>query len=431
MNKQDSNFDVIVVGGGASGLIAAGQSALSGAKTLLIEKMQHPGRKLRITGKGRCNIANTSSLSEFITHIHPNGKFLRQVFSHFFTDDLLSFLENIGIKTIIERGGRVFPESENAEDVVDTLIKWAYNCGVKIITQTSVKQLLINEGQIIGVAAYDTLLSKKNVKIKQQYQKYYSNAVIIATGGKSYPATGSTGDGYQLATSAGHDIVTARPALVPLRTKGEIAQKLQGLSLKNIRVNVWINEKKHSTAFGEMLFTHFGISGPIILTLSRIIVEAFQKGDNVDVIIDLKPALDEKQLDMRLLRDFKELSKKQFKTFLKGLLPQKLIAVCIELTGIEPDKVCSHISVKERKKIRYWLKNFKFEINGHQSFSEAIITAGGVNLKGVNPKTMGSKIVDGLYFAGEILDLDADTGGYNLQIAFSTGWVAGRNAAQN
>ncbi|MBU1660520.1 MAG: NAD(P)/FAD-dependent oxidoreductase [Chloroflexi bacterium] len=410
-----SNYQVIVIGGGAAGLMAAGQAAGSGAKTLLLEKMDQPGRKLYITGKTRCNLTNITPLPKFIAHFGPNGRFLRQAFHRFFSDELLDFFDELGVPTITERGGRVFPASGQSKDVVHALVRWNKWQDVEIHTHSPVDRLLIENNRVTGVATPEAV--------------YCAEAVILATGGASYPGTGSTGDGYEFAKSAGHTIVPVRPALVPLITAGNIAPRLQGLSLRNVSVYVWVNGRKEDQAFGEMLFTHFGVSGPIILTLSRTVVDALRIGKEVSISIDLKPALDEKKLDDRLLRDLNAHGKQQYRTLLKDLLPQKLIPVCIELTGIPADKVGHQITAADRQRLGIWLKDFRLRVTGHRSFSHAIITAGGVDTREVDPRTMASRLVEGLYFAGEVLDVDADTGGYNLQAAFSTGWVAGQSAA--
>ncbi len=415
---------VIVVGGGAAGLMAAGQAAEMGAETLLLEKMDRPGRKLRIAGKGRCNLTNVAPVSEFIAHFGPNGRFLRQAFSRFFNSDLVAFFEELGVRTVTERGGRVFPASSQAQDVVDALVWWIGKQGVTLRTRSPVERLLVEGGRVVGVQR------SRNQVFPKKPGFYPADAVIIATGGASYPATGSTGDGYRLAKSVGHTIVPIRPALVPLETAGDVAPRLQGLSLRHVTVGVWVNGKKQAEAFGEMLFTHFGLSGPIILSLSRQVVDALRLGQRVILSIDLKPALDEGKLDARLLRDLDAHGKQQLRTLLKDLLPRKLIPVCIDLTGIPPDKPAHQITSEERKRLQTWLKDFRLEVTGHRPFTEAIITAGGVDTREVNPRTMASRLVEGLYFAGEVLDVDADTGGYNLQAAFSTGWVAGRSAAR-
>jgi predicted Rossmann fold flavoprotein len=433
----DPNIDrhkrrVIVVGGGAAGLMAAGQAAEMGAETLLLEKMDRPGRKLRITGKGRCNLTNVAPMSEFMAHFGPNGRFLRQAFHRFFTPELVGFFEDLGVQTLTERGGRVFPVEGQAQDVVDALLGWIGEHGVRLRTQSPVERLLVEGGRVAGVHVS-----------RPPGQVYRGDAVIVATGGASYPATGSTGDGYQLAQSVGHTIVPIRPALVPLETAGDIPARLQGLSLRNVTVRVWMIPrsrqpdrstgpagKEQAEAFGEMMFTHFGVSGPVILSLSRQVVDALRQGQRVTISIDLKPALDERKLDARLLRDLDAHGKQQFRTLLKGLLPRKLIPVCFDLTGIPPDKVGHQITAEERKRLRTWLKDFRLEVSGYRPFTEAIITAGGVDTHEVDPRSMASRLVGGLYFAGEVLDVDADTGGYNLQAAFSSGWLAGRAAAQ-
>ena len=407
---------VIVVGGGVAGLMAAGQAAEMGADMLLLEKMNHPGRKLRIAGKGRCNLTNVAPVSEFIAHFGPNGRFLRQAFARFFNADLVAFFEELGVRTVAERGGRVFPSSGQAHDVVDALVWWIGKQGVTLRTRSPVKRLLVEGERVVGVQVPRRI--------------YRADAVIVATGGASYPATGSTGDGYRLAQAVGHTIVPIRPALVPLETAGDVAPRLQGLSLRNVTVRVWVNGRKQAEAFGEMLFTHFGVSGPIILSLSRQVVDALRLGQTVVLSIDLKPALDEGKLDARLLRDLDVHGKQQFRTLLKELLPSKLISVCTDLMGIPPGKMAHQITSEERQRLRAWLKDFRLEVTGHRPFTEAIITAGGVDVREVDSRTMASRLVEGLYFAGEVLDVDADTGGYNLQAAFSTGWVAGRSAAR-
>lgn len=422
---------VIVVGGGAAGLMAAGQAAEMGAKTLLLEKMNRPGRKLRITGKGRCNLTNVALISDFITHFGPNGRFLRQAFYRFFSSELVAFLKELGVQTVTERGGRVFPASDQAQEVVVALIHWVGKRGITLRTRSPVEQLLVKGGRVTGVqtSRVSSRMKKTSTGSRPEAGIYRADAVIVATGGASYPDTGSTGDGYRLAQLVGHTIVPIRPALVPLETAGEVAARLQGLSLRNVTVRVWINGKKQAEAFGEMLFTHFGLSGPIILSLSRQIVDALRQGQRVEISIDLKPALDERKLNLRLLRDIEAHGKQKFCTLLKELLPRKLIPICIDLTGISPDKLGHQITAEERKRLRMWLKDFRLEVIGYRPFTEAIITAGGVDTKEVDPRTMESRLVEGLYFAGEVLDLGGDTGGYNLQAAFSTGWLAGRSAA--
>jgi predicted Rossmann fold flavoprotein len=420
---------VIVIGAGPAGLMAAGQAAEQGATVLLLEKMDRPGRKLRITGKGRCNLTNVAPLSDFVAHFGPNGRFLRQAFSHFFTPDLVAFLKGLGVPTVTERGGRVFPASQEATEVVDALLRWVHDRGVTLRTRSPVERLLVEGQRVTGVRIARNQVSSEKPGFSDSEQLYRADAVIVATGGASYPATGSTGDGYRLAESVGHTVVPIRPALVPLETAGDVASRLQGLSLRNVAVRLWVDGKKQGELFGEMLFTHFGLSGPTVLSLSRQAVDALHLGQSVRLSIDLKPALDERKLDARLLRDLDAHGKQQFRTLLKGLLPRKLIPVCLDLTGIPPEKLAHQITAQERKRLRAWLKDFRLQVTGYRSFAEAIITAGGVDTREVDPRTMASRLVEGLYFAGEVLDVDADTGGYNLQAAFSTGWLAGRSAA--
>ena len=409
---------MIVIGGGPAGLMAAGQAAMHGAKTALLEKMEHPGEKLNITGKGRCNLTNTEPQEEFITHFGKQGRFLRQAFSRFFSRELLDFIADIGIKTHPERGGRIFPDGEDAQEVTQALVQWAIRQGVNIQTKSKVKALLMEDGQIQGV-------------LTQANQRLSAKTVILATGGASFTHTGSSGDGYQMAAQLGHTIIPIRPALVPLKTKGDICQRMQGLTLRNVKVTIFIDGKAALNDFGEMLFTHFGISGPIILSMSGRIVDALRDGRKVEASIDLKPALDEKQLDARLLRDMDAHGKQHYRNLLKGLLPQKMIAVIADISGIPEDKACHQINAQERANLLRLLKDLRLEVSGHLPLEAAMVTAGGVSLKEVDPRSMQSRLVEGLYFAGEVLDLAADTGGYNLQAAFSTGWLAGHCAAQS
>jgi predicted Rossmann fold flavoprotein len=409
------SYDVIIIGAGPSGLLAAGRAAEAGAEVLLLEKMRSEGRKLLITGKGRCNITNDASPAEFIKHVFPDGRFLRNAFSKFYTKDIIDLLQKNGVEVTLERGGRYFPASNKSMDVLQALLKWVHEQKVEIRCGQRVERLVIDNKTILGVESNGSTI--------------HAPKVIIATGGKSYPATGATGDGYELAKAAGHTIEKPIPALVPLETDGDLAQRLQGLNLKNVKAIIWINGKKSGEAFGEMLFTHFGLSGPIILTLSRIAVAALQKNEKVEITVDLKPALDEQKLDNRLLRDLNEHGKKQLSNIFRNWLPASMIPVFIEELKLDPEKMCHQVSSAERKQIRFLLKNLCFKVTGHRSFKEAIITAGGISTKEISPKTMESKLVKGLYFAGEVIDLDAETGGYNLQIAYSTGWLAGNSCA--
>jgi len=396
-----SNFDVIVVGAGPAGLLAAGRAAELGGKVLLLEKMRQEGRKLLITGKGRCNITNNATIGDFMAHVNPNGRFLRNAFSQFFSTDIINLLHKQGVKITLERGGRYFPTSNNSADVLQGLLKWVNKLNIEIRCGHRVEKLIVENNIMCGIQASG--------------QKFMAGHVILATGGNSYPATGSNGEGYELARQVGHSIVKVRPALVPLETEGNVAQKLQGLTLKNVE------------DFGEMIFTHFGLSGPIILTLSRIVVDELHKNNKVEITIDLKPALDEQKLDRRLLRDLNEHGKKKIINVFRYWLPMSMIPVFIDLLGLDTEKECHQISSKERKQIRYLLKNLRFRITNHRPFKEAIITAGGVSTNEISSKTMESKVVKGLFFAGEMINLDAETGGYNLQIAYSTGWLAGNS----
>jgi len=407
-------FDVIVVGAGPAGLLAAGSASEEGRRVLILEKMRQEGRKLLITGKGRCNITNDANVGEFIKHVYPNGRFLRSAFGHFFSKEILELLHRYGVETTCERGGRYFPSSHWSADVLSALLMWVKELNVEIRCGYRVEKLMLEDRTIKGVQANG--------------QEFRADKVILATGGLSYPATGSNGEGYELARLVGHTITNVRPALVPLETGGNVAQQLQGLTLKNVRATVWVNDKKRGEDFGEMIFTHFGLSGPIILTLSRIIVDELHQKNKVEVSIDLKPALDEQKLDVRLLRDLDEAGKKNVSNLFKNWLPASMIPVFMNTLGIDPGKEGHQVSSKERKRIRNLMKDFRFRITGHRSFKEAIITAGGIPTSEISSKTMESKLVSGLYFAGEMIDLDAETGGYNLQIAYSTGWLAGRSS---
>ncbi len=412
MNKKH----VVVIGGGAAGLIAAGQAAENGAKVTVLEKMKQPGRKICISGKGRCNLTNSASVTDFIEHFGKNGRFLRQAFSRFFTADLVDFFQEKGLAVTLERGGRYFPTSGKAPDILKVFLHWLKQLHVQIQTNSPVQAIIIENGQVQGV--------------KTTRETIHCNAVILATGGASYPATGSTGDGYAFAESAGHTIVPIRPALVPLQIKGGIEAALVGLELRNIEVKLFIDGKRQAKLFGELHFLKNSISGPVILTLSGKAVDGLRQGKKVSIALDLKPALNEQKLDNRLIRDLEKRHKEVFSEVLRGILPAALIPLCLKQTLIPADKFAGEIAKKERKILLQWLKNNRMEVSTHRPFKEAIVTAGGVNLNEVNPKTMESKIVQGLYLAGEVLDLNGNTGGYNLQAAFSTGYLAGRNAAK-
>ena len=411
-------FDVVVIGAGPAGMMAAGQAALTGARVILIEKMEAPGKKLSITGKRRCNLTNSVDLPSFINHFGSNGRFMHQAFGHFFRDDLLGFLETVGVKTETERGGRIFPSNGDAQFVTQQLYKWVCDSGAHITLLSPVTCLILENNHISAVEVHD----KEIIPAK---------AVVLCTGGATFSGTGSTGDGYRMAEAVGHKLVPLRPALVPLKTAGRIAQKLQGLSLHNIRLSVFFDHKKVFDAFGEMLFTHFGISGPLVLSHSGTIVDALLAGRQVSVSIDLKPALEEKKLDARLLRELDQGGKQHFRTMLKRLLPNKMIAVCAEQSKIPLECPCHQVTAQDRRRLLAWLKDLQLEVTGSLPLDAGMVTMGGISLKEVDPHTIMSKIVDGLFFSGEVLDLAADTGGFNLQAAFSTGWVAGKCAASH
>jgi len=410
-----SYYSTIIIGAGAAGLIAAGRACEAGGSVLVLEKMKQPGRKLLITGKGRCNITNIAPVQEYFRNIYPNGRFLKHAFSAFFTNDIISLLHSYGVNTVVERGGRVFPESNLSVDVLGALLRYASERGAEFRYGYRVEKLIINDGRVTGAEAQHN----------GRRVTFHSGKVIVCTGGCSYPATGSTGDGYRLAEQAGHSIVPVRPALVPLETMGEVAGMLQGLSLKNCNAVVWVNGKKSAEEFGEMLFTHFGLSGPVILTLSRMVVDELTKQSTVEISVDLKPALDEMTLDRRLLRDLNEQGKKQIDHIFKLWLPAKMIPVFLHLTHIDGKKQGHQLKSEERRRILLLMKDLRFRVSGYRSFKEAVITAGGVSTAEIDSKTMESKLVRNLFFAGEVMDVDGVTGGYNLQIAFSTGWLAG------
>ncbi len=409
-------WDTIVVGGGAAGLVAAGEAAGAGARTLLLEKMLRPGRKLRITGKGRCNVTNVADLENFLAHFGSTGPSLRQAFARYFSDEVMAFVESLGVKLVTERGGRVFPASGKATDVVDAFVKWVNRQGVEMRPGSVVDSLIVESGVIRGVRCGE--------------RTFAARSVVLATGGASYPATGSTGDGYRLAAEVGHTIVEPRPALVPLETREPIAREMANLTLRNVRVWVLVDGKRVDEQFGELTFMEYGVSGPVILTASGGVVDALRVGKHVVLSLDLKPALGEQKLEARLLRDFASRGTEPMHSVLRGLLPRQLVRPCLKAIRIQGQRTGSTIKADERKRLLTWLKDFRLTIREPRPLSEAIVTAGGVNMKEIEPRTMASRLVDGLYIAGELLDVHGDTGGYNLQAAFSTGWLAGRSAAE-
>ena len=408
-----NSADVIVIGAGASGLIAAGIAAQKYQNVLLLEKKTRPAIKLSITGKGRCNITNSADIKEFVTEFGNNGKFLYSAFSKFFNTDTINFFEELGVKCRLERGGRFFPESNDAHDVVNALIKFVKSKNVKIITNSSATKFVCENKKI------------KSVILKNGTQ-YVANKFILATGGKSYPLTGSTGDGYNLAKSVGHTIIKPQPALVPLVSDDKNLKQLNKLKLKNIEISVLADNKVITKLFGEIEFTIFGLTGPLILTVSSQVFSLLEQKKNVDISINLKPALDDKQLDDRIIRELNNFGNMPVRNMLKTLLPLQMIEPFMKKNNIKWTEVCSAINKEKRKKIFDGLRNMKFKIVSARPIDEAIITKGGISLKEVEQNTMKSKLMENLYFCGEILDIDGPTGGFNLQAAFSTGYLAGQ-----
>ena len=402
---------VVVIGAGAAGLMAAGKAAERGLDAILVEKNDRVGKKLLISGKGRCNITNNTDMEGLIENIPGNGNFLYSAFYSFSNLDIMEFFNKKGLQTKVERGGRVFPVSDSAADVVETLYKYAVGSGAHLLLKSPVRSLTIKEGKVTHVVLKDG-------------RQLECDAAILSAGGASYPGTGSNGEGYEIARNAGHGITELKPSLIPLMVEEEWIKNLQGLSLKNVSITILNNKKKKIyTDFGEMLFTHFGVSGPLILSCSRHIMEYGYH--DVKLVIDLKPALDFDMLDTRIQRDLEKYTRKQYKNCLDDLLPQKMIPVIIELSGISPEKPVNQITRDERQKLAKLLKGFELTITGARPLNEAIVTAGGVCTDEINPSTMESKLVKGLFLAGEVIDVDGYTGGFNLTIAFSTGYLAG------
>lgn len=409
---------IIIIGGGAAGMMAAIAAAQNGCHVDLFEKNEKLGKKIYITGKGRCNVTNASDMETMLNQVVTNRKFLYSAFYRFTNEDMMKLLEQCGCPLKVERGNRVFPVSDKSSDVISALQGELKRLHVSIHLRKEVQQpLTSSDSESENVCSGIQLADGK---------KYYADAVIVATGGISYPSTGSTGDGYRFAKAVGHRITEQRPALVPLTVQEAWVKELQGLSLRNVEVTIFSGKKKLYQEFGEMLFTHFGVSGPAVLSASSIVGKKLEK-QPLTMQIDLKPALSEEQLDARILRDFNAAKNKQFKNALGGLYPAKLIPVIIRLTEISPDKPVNEILRPERQKIISITKKLSLTLTGVRDYNEAIITQGGINIKEINPTTMESKLVSGLYFVGEVLDLDALTGGYNLQIAWSTGYAAGNS----
>lgn len=408
---------VIVVGGGPAGMMAAAVAAEKGARVTLLEKKERAGKKLKLTGKGRCNLTSALDMGNFMSGYAGNGRFLYSALNQFSNQDLINFFNKRGLATVIERGQRVFPASGRAEDVAGVLYQNMLDNGVEVICRCQVQGVEIESSRVKGITIEGGVIP--------------CDSIIIATGGMSYPGTGSTGDGYEWARAAGHRIIPPRPGLVPLVAKEEWVKKLQGLSLKNVEATAYqLDGSRINQEFGEMLFTHFGVSGPIILSMSRDIGEVlYRRQETIRLCIDLKPALSEEKLDERLQRDLETYSRRQFKNSLERLLPKKLIPIIVDLSGIDENKESHQVTRAERRNLLQLLKSLEITITATRPIAEAIVTAGGVDVKEINPKTMESKLIKGLYFAGEILDVDGYTGGFNLQAAFSTGYLAGKSAA--
>lgn len=410
MSENDGK-KVIVIGGGAAGMFAAVTAAGRGKEVTLYEKNEKLGKKLYITGKGRCNLTNACDVEELFQNVCTNPKFLYSAFYGFDNQQVIDFFETHGMRTKTERGGRVFPLSDHSSDVIGTLVRAMKELGVKVCLNQEVKELLIEEQTVVGVLLADG-------------RKQYADRVIVTTGGLSYPSTGSTGDGYRFAREAGHKVTELSPSLVPMNVLEEDAKRLQGLSLKNVEVTLSAGKKKLYQGFGEMMFTHFGVTGPLILSASSFVAKKYQ-GQPLSLSIDLKPALSVEQLDGRLLREFGEAKNRQFKNTLSSLFPAKLIPIMIERSQIAPEKRIHEISREERRNFIEKIKKFQLTVTGLRDYNESIITRGGVSVKEIHPSTMESKLVANLFFAGEVLDVDALTGGFNLQIAWSTGYAAG------
>ena len=415
--KDKNSFDVAVIGGGPAGMLAAGRSAELGAKVVLIEKNEILGKKLLITGKGRCNFTHSEfDIRKFAEKFGRNGRFLYSALAIFGAREVINFFESRGVKSRVEQGDRIFPEERNAQDILNVLTKYLTEGKVNILLNSEITGFKQNNGKISQVFLQDRQIS--------------ADKFIICTGGKAYPQTGSTGDGYRWAEQLGHTVITPVPALNPVKTSENWVKEVQGLSLKNVSIKLFQNGKKQDERFGEMLFTHFGVSGPIVMDMSKNI-GALLKNGPAKLLLDLKPALDFKKLDKRIQRDFQEFRGRMFKNSLKGLLPLSMIAVMIKLSGIDPEKKVDYINREERNKLVHLLKELELTPTELLGFKWSVVTSGGVSLKEVNPNTMGSKKMENLYFAGEILDLDGPSGGYNLQACWSTGFLAGQSAAKS
>ena len=416
MNFSRRDF---IVAGASAGMMAAIKAAENGAAVTLLEKMKLPGRKMRITGKGRCNITNAADVPEILQHIQGNGRFLNSCMRAFDNRDVIQFFEDNGVPTKVERGQRVFPQSDKAQDCVDAMVHRLHELGVHIACEIPVREVLAQDGRVKGV------LTASGAAIK-------GDAVILAVGGASYPGTGSTGDGYEMAKKLGHTIVPVRPSLIPLETEEDWVRDVQGLSLRNVRATLFVDGEKQQEYFGEMMFTHFGVTGPIILSMSRAVSTILlDKEHFVEIEINLKPALTPEQLDARLQRDLAKYQRKQLGNALVDLLPHKLIPIVIDNAYLTPEHPVNQVTAKERHQLVEALQHLTLSIPRTRPMAEAIVTAGGVDVREINPKTMESKLVHGLYFVGELTDIDGFTGGYNLQAAFSMGAAAGQWSVWN
>ena len=415
VNLKELKWDVVVIGGGASGLMAAGRAAELGAQVLLLEKMGRVGIKLALTGKGRCNLTNSGELQDFVESYRHNGKFLYNVFSRFFNEDLIAFFKARGLSTVEERGRRIFPASQRSQDVVRVLRDFISSHGVRVLIHTPGRDIVVDGGRAVGVRTDSGI--------------FYGRRVILAAGGASYPQTGSSGEGYRMAEKLGHTLQPIRPSLVPLEIEEAFVRDLQGLALKNVRVTLRAGGQKVGAEFGEMLFTHFGVSGPIILTLSGDAVDQIGR-QKVELSIDFKPALSGEQVEARLIRELHAHHRKQISSILTHLLPQRLVPIFIRRADISANLKGTEVQSAERKRLGRLLKDWRLTVRSPRPLEEAIVTAGGVSVNEIHPLTMESKKIKGLHFCGEMIDVDGKTGGYNLQAAFSTGWVAGEAAAK-
>ncbi|NQV04557.1 MAG: NAD(P)/FAD-dependent oxidoreductase [Candidatus Omnitrophica bacterium] len=407
-------FDVIIIGAGPAGMMAAIRSAERNRKILLIERNDTLGKKLLISGKGRCNLTNSCDIEDFLKNFSESRDFLRNAFAKFFNTDLMSFFEDSGLKLKIERGGRVFPESDSSDDILNVLKTKLRNRHIKVLLDKRVREIIVKDNKIEGILTYSG-------------KHFLAAHIAITTGGLSYPGTGSTGDGHMFAEKLGHKIVPLRPALSPVLIKERFIKDWQGISLRNVRLTLFSGDKRIDERFGEMLFTHFGLSGPLVLDISASTHDALKLKNAVTIGINFKPALDHKKLDARLLREFNENPRKGIKNIFKNILPQGIIKRFLEYCAIDGNKISSQITAEERKKLIKGLFDLRLTVNGVMAVKDGIVTRGGVNINQINPKTMESRLVKGLFFAGEVIDVDAKTGGYNMQAAFSTGWVCGDN----